>query len=195
MRWELGNCSFGFCVPGFPGSLQLAFERLKQMALVDCINCGHRVSDKATRCPQCKESPSGTECRRCGKRFPSVEIETIRSFTYDRGCWNNFMQTVSKVRCPECAELVTFSERDVFIFQYRESHPIFDRSGYGVNWAWALCKSPSCPKCGFIDVLQHKGPCSKCYLPIYGAVHEYRTHEYTTFEFEELTADRTVSGC
>jgi hypothetical protein len=38
------------------------------MALIDCKECGKKISDKAMSCPKCGVTPPAT-CTACGKEF------------------------------------------------------------------------------------------------------------------------------
>ncbi len=43
------------------------------MALIACSNCGHQVSTKAPRCPECGTPPQFRFCTRCGNPFGKRE--------------------------------------------------------------------------------------------------------------------------
>jgi len=119
--------------------------------LIPCIDCGHRISRSADKCPKCQSSePFGVPCKFCedtgGARIPVKEAYLSGHRTYFHPeCIKKVLSIPGGTLCPDC--------------------------GVSQSQAWSLKELSerrvlSCKNCGMWDVLCLSGMCSRCQLPI-----------------------------
>lgn len=139
--------------------------------LTSCVECGHRVSQCADRCPHCGLDPKGIPCRICNRGVSRANITEVKipqdmnteSGYYSRAlvhkdCWDNLVATLFPDgrfdgKCPVCG-----TPRAV---------PSATEVGYFTEWTCRDC-GHSC-SLGFHKVAW----CGKCRLAILKELHAY----------------------
>ncbi len=127
--------------------------------LIDCFNCGKKVSENAKLCPQCRIDPEPFYCFLCKK--PGKKIRPYekfqkkildKEFSWHSKCYEIHCSTdnICFFLCPECGKNVKYGS-------VQESHDPYDRSN-------PIYHPTSCPHCGYPFKLTQ---CDICKKPLY----------------------------
>lgn len=135
------------------------------MALINCIECGRQVTDSINVCIHCQNNPFGVRCYLCGQFMAESKSSRKSSMYYHSECMDQFLfqfasVNTSLMKCPECGREIPNPPSSEQLLETVD----------GYNYTHAFMP---CPYCGFTKVLQYKGECMKCHLPVYGSLHRY----------------------
>lgn len=134
------------------------------MPLIECIECGNTVSDRVHTCIHCHQNPVGFPCFLCGDYMPGSTMTMSGDLRYHSSCMrkylDEFRSTSHGVNCPECGNGLDH------VPDSNELLELWDEYNY-------TCASLSCEFCGCPKIMDYRGKCDKCHLPVYGAVHRY----------------------
>ena len=141
--------------------------------LVECIECGRRLSDTCRVCPHCGADWRGVGCRWCHARLHPSKAVAVGSSAYHADCLSKLVRAYFSnarwnVSCRECH----FDLSRHFDLEPPATE-ISDlvRTGRLRNHE-AFKKTVTCSNCGYGPVGVYAYDCEECGLPVVSGLHE-----------------------
>lgn len=163
------------------------------MPLVECIECGAKVSPSAHTCPQCQRAPGGGICVICDKRIRIEDAFRITGWDLEayrrsgvhlrsdqfahQSCVLELFPDI-EVPCGDCGaptnvrKLALGSGPNLYTVESPESARWYSWSEHGWREEKQYREAAiiSCPQCGSVRPLQqaetYPRSCSRCSLPL-----------------------------
>jgi hypothetical protein len=139
--------------------------------LIECFECGRKISSELRKCPHCGKNSRGRLCKLCNKVTKDIDFIIFVSIGVHLHCLeqlkNEIFSHYSDQHCSLCGQTL-YKAGSYVSWKLSETHESFAKECDRTPDAWAKDYSLTCPECG------HKNsylPCYFCKKPIFGDPH------------------------